>query len=102
MVDCWAKPSGAQLSVYLHGVHDPGNVGTVIRSAHALAGGPVILGSDCADQVGALGVGSLGAGPQVAGVAGVDHPGGAVGCGGGVGCGGVWGAGASAHQGVCD
>ena len=45
----WAEASGAQLSVYLHGVHDPGNVGTVIRSAHALADGPVILGPGCAD-----------------------------------------------------
>lgn len=44
----WSQPGG-QLSVYLHGVHDPGNVGTVIRSAHALADGPVILGPDCAD-----------------------------------------------------
>src|SRR6266550_3136866 len=32
----WSPPGGADLSVYLHGVHDPGNVGTVIRSAHAL------------------------------------------------------------------
>jgi len=40
---------GGELSVYLHGVHDPGNVGTIIRSAHALADGPVILGPDCAD-----------------------------------------------------
>ena len=46
----WAEPAaGAALSVYLHGVHDPGNVGAVIRSAHALADGPVILGPDCAD-----------------------------------------------------
>jgi TrmH family RNA methyltransferase len=44
----WAEPRG-ELSVYLHGVHDPGNVGTIIRSAHALADGPVILGPDCAD-----------------------------------------------------
>jgi RNA methyltransferase, TrmH family len=44
----WAEPGG-ELSVYLHGVHDPGNVGTVIRSAHALADGPVVLGPDCAD-----------------------------------------------------
>lgn len=44
----WSEPSGA-LSVYLHGVHDPGNVGAVIRSAHALCDGPVILGPDCAD-----------------------------------------------------
>ena len=32
----WAEPGG-DLSVYLHGVGDPGNVGTIIRSAHALA-----------------------------------------------------------------
>ena len=28
---------------------DPGNVGTIIRSAHALADGPVVLGPGCAD-----------------------------------------------------
>jgi TrmH family RNA methyltransferase len=44
----WSEPDG-DLRVYLHGVHDPGNVGTIIRSAHALADGPVILGPDCAD-----------------------------------------------------
>ncbi|MFL5782553.1 MAG: TrmH family RNA methyltransferase [Thermoleophilaceae bacterium] len=44
----WAEPGG-ELSVYLHGVADPGNVGTVIRSAHALADGPVVLGPGCAD-----------------------------------------------------
>src|SRR5213080_1886139 len=44
----WSEPGG-DLSVYLDGVHDPGNVGTVIRSAHAFADGPVILGPDCAD-----------------------------------------------------
>src|SRR5215475_15461685 len=38
----WAEPGGV-LSVYLHGVHDPGNVGAVIRSAHALCDGPVVL-----------------------------------------------------------
>ena len=48
----WAEPGGADVSVYLHGVHDPGNVGTIIRSAHALADGPVILGPDCADPFG--------------------------------------------------
>ena len=47
----WSQPGG-ELSVYLHGVHDPGNVGTVIRSAHALCDGPVILGPDCADPYG--------------------------------------------------
>jgi TrmH family RNA methyltransferase len=44
----WSQPGG-ELSAYLHGVHDPGNVGAVIRSAHALADGPVVLGPDCAD-----------------------------------------------------
>jgi TrmH family RNA methyltransferase len=44
----WAAPGG-DLSVWLHGVEDPGNVGTIIRSAHALADGPVILGPGCAD-----------------------------------------------------
>jgi TrmH family RNA methyltransferase len=38
--------------VYLHGVSDPGNVGTVIRSAQALVGGSVVLGPDCADPFG--------------------------------------------------
>jgi RNA methyltransferase, TrmH family len=44
----WSAPGG-DLSVYLHGVGDPGNVGTVIRSAHALCDGPVVLGPGCAD-----------------------------------------------------
>lgn len=44
----WSEPGG-ELSVYLHGVHDPGNVGAVIRSAHALADGPVTLGPGSAD-----------------------------------------------------
>jgi TrmH family RNA methyltransferase len=38
--------------VYLHGVGDPGNVGTVIRTANALVGGSVVLGPDCADPYG--------------------------------------------------
>jgi RNA methyltransferase, TrmH family len=44
----WSQPGG-DLSVYLHGVGDPGNVGTVIRSVHALCDGPVVLGPGCAD-----------------------------------------------------
>jgi TrmH family RNA methyltransferase len=44
----WASPGG-DLSVWLHEVEDPGNVGTIIRAAHALADGPVILGPGCAD-----------------------------------------------------
>jgi RNA methyltransferase, TrmH family len=35
--------------VYLHGVGDPGNVGTIVRTADALIDGPVVLGTDCAD-----------------------------------------------------
>jgi RNA methyltransferase, TrmH family len=42
------QPSGEVL-VYLHGVEDPGNVGTIIRSAHALADATVVLGPGCAD-----------------------------------------------------
>jgi RNA methyltransferase, TrmH family len=34
---------------YLHGVGDPGNVGTIVRTADALIGGSVVLGPDCAD-----------------------------------------------------
>ena len=44
----WSSPGG-RLSVYLHGVRDPGNVGTIVRTAHGLADGPVVLGPDCAD-----------------------------------------------------
>jgi TrmH family RNA methyltransferase len=44
----WADPVG-DLLVYLHGVEDPGNVGTIIRSAHALADATVVLGPECAD-----------------------------------------------------
>jgi len=44
----WAEPEG-DLLVYLHRVEDPGNVGTIIRSAHALADATVVLGPGCAD-----------------------------------------------------
>jgi TrmH family RNA methyltransferase len=44
----WVQPGG-DISVYLHHVGDPGNVGTIIRAAHAFADGPVILGPGCAD-----------------------------------------------------
>jgi RNA methyltransferase, TrmH family len=47
----WSEPVG-DVCVYLHGVGDPGNVGTTIRAAHALCDGPVILGSGCADPFG--------------------------------------------------
>jgi TrmH family RNA methyltransferase len=44
----WADPGG-DVQVYLHGVEDPGNVGAIIRSAHALADATVVLGPGCAD-----------------------------------------------------
>src|SRR4051812_3687233 len=53
----WVEPGG-EVSVYLHCVHDPGNVGTIIRTAHALADGPVILGPECADPYGRRGEGA--------------------------------------------
>jgi TrmH family RNA methyltransferase len=34
---------------YLHAVGDPGNVGTIVRTADALIDAPVVLGPDCAD-----------------------------------------------------
>jgi TrmH family RNA methyltransferase len=47
----WAESPVAPC-VYLHGVADPGNVGTVIRTAQALVGGSVVLGPEAADPYG--------------------------------------------------
>ena len=44
----WAEPGGSPC-FYLHGVGDPGNVGTILRTAHALLDATVVLGPDCAD-----------------------------------------------------
>jgi TrmH family RNA methyltransferase len=44
----WSEPNGP-LCVYLHGVGDPGNVGTVLRSAQAFGASCVALGPGCAD-----------------------------------------------------
>jgi TrmH family RNA methyltransferase len=49
--EAWANQAEAPC-VYLHGVSDPGNVGSMIRAASALVGGSVVLGPDCADPFG--------------------------------------------------
>ncbi len=46
------SPAVGPLCVYLHGVGDPGNVGTVIRSAHAFGASCVAFGPGCADPHG--------------------------------------------------
>jgi len=47
----WSEPTGP-LALWLHGVGDPGNVGTIIRSAHAFGAASVILGPGSADPFG--------------------------------------------------
>ena len=44
----WSAPVGP-LCVYLHGVRDPGNIGTVLRGAQAFGADCVALGPGCAD-----------------------------------------------------
>ena len=51
----WSAPSGP-LCVALWGVGDPGNVGTIVRSALAFGAASVVLGPDCADPFGAKAV----------------------------------------------
>lgn len=70
----WSRPVGPRC-VYLHGVGDPGNVGTVLRSALAFGAGSVALGPGCADPYGPKAVrASMGAifGVRVARVAGLE------------------------------
>jgi len=75
----WAAPVGPRC-VYLHGVADPGNVGTVLRSAVAFGASSVALGPGCADPYGPKAVrASMGAifsvrVGRVAGVDGVPRP----------------------------
>jgi RNA methyltransferase, TrmH family len=44
----WGAPAGP-LCVYLYGIRDPGNVGTILRCAQAFAASSVALGPGCAD-----------------------------------------------------
>jgi TrmH family RNA methyltransferase len=48
----WAPSPAGPLCVYLHGLADPGNVGTILRSAQAFGASSVALGSGCADPYG--------------------------------------------------
>ncbi len=48
----WAPAPAGPLCVYLHGVHDPGNVGTVLRSAEAFGAASVAIGPGTADPFG--------------------------------------------------
>jgi RNA methyltransferase, TrmH family len=45
----WAQQPAGPVCVYLHALRDPRNVGAVIRSAHALVDGSIVLGPECAD-----------------------------------------------------
>jgi TrmH family RNA methyltransferase len=48
----WADAPLGPLCVALHGISDPGNVGTILRSALAFGAACVALGPDCADPYG--------------------------------------------------
>ena len=45
----WAQTPAGPMCVYLHGVHDPGNLGTILRAAEAFGVSSVALGPGTAD-----------------------------------------------------
>jgi len=52
VIAVWTIPAAADLDtfvIHLHGVGDPGNVGTIIRTANSLAGARASLGAGTAD-----------------------------------------------------
>ncbi len=48
----WQAAPIGPLGIYLHGVRDPGNIGTVLRSAMAFGASSVTFGPGCADPYG--------------------------------------------------
>ena len=48
----WAPAVTGPLCIYLHGVHDPGNIGTILRSAEAFGASGVAFGPGTADPFG--------------------------------------------------
>ena len=48
----WASQATGPLCIYLNGVHDPGNVGAVLRCAEAFQASSVAIGPGCADPFG--------------------------------------------------
>lgn len=48
----WAARPTGPLCIYLHGVHDPGNVGAVLRAAEAFGASSVAFGPGSADPFG--------------------------------------------------
>ncbi|HZU60075.1 MAG TPA: RNA methyltransferase [Solirubrobacteraceae bacterium] len=45
----WSDHPVGPLCIYLHALQDPGNIGTVLRSAEAFGASSVVLGPTCAD-----------------------------------------------------